>query len=202
MELILLSERTAEEYREALEQSLDQADCTIQLVVSLREFAESTATPGFQEHVLFGELAQQVNEELHELAAARGVGTEYEGTSGLYVLIDPDRLRQVLLKIYESVIRRTPSGARIQINVSDTDGKACLRIQASECQPFHHELVQESENLTPGAIFSQGAKADGLSWIIAKRFVEALGGTMKINSNHLQDLSLRICFPLEEQFFN
>ncbi len=202
IELILLSERTAGEYRGALEQSLEQTDGIIQLIISLREFAESTAAPGFQEHVLFGELAQQIQEELHELAVSAGVQTEFEGTSGLYVLTDPDLLRQVLLKIYESIIRSTPPGGSILFNVLQTDGRACLRIHASGSKPLPREVLRECETLTPGAIFSQGAKANGLGWIIQKRSVEALGGTLEITSNHSQTLSLRICFPLEEQFFS
>ena len=200
IELSLIAEHTKDEYWGALEQSLSLTDRLIQLVVLLREFADSAVVPTLQEHVLFGEVAQEIEEELGDLAASRGVRTVFMATSGLCVLTDPDRLRQTLSKIYETVIGSVSSGAILKFDVSESDRKACLSICTPEFNRPPRGTCRKPDAITPGGIFSQAAKDDGLEWIIIRRLVETLGGTLEMTDHNSQGYHLHIRFPLAEEF--
>jgi hypothetical protein len=176
IELTLLAERKTEEYCGALQQALDQTDRIVQLVVSLREFAESAIPSSLEERVLFGEV-----------------------TTGLYVQTDPDRLRLALQRTFDRVIRSSPPASHIQSRVSAVNDRACLSIDAPKFNSGHPEALSEGKTDTPGGVFAQAAKANSLDWIITRRLIEGLGGTSQMTNGDSQGHHLQIFFPIANE---
>lgn len=127
-------------------------------------------------------LLEDLAGQFGRLAAEKGVELSIPQPQGA-VLGDPTRLRQVILVLLDNALRHTPEGGRISITtrslskqveiiVSDT-GRG---IPAAAIPHIFDRFYQASQ---PG---EEGARSNGLGLSIARGLIDAMGGSITLES--------------------
>jgi signal transduction histidine kinase len=196
IELGLMGKRTAADYRSLLEQSLQLADMIVQLVVSLRDLAESGASGGSPQTVSLGALAAELLAEMGCLAESRELRLQLRADQAVKVRADPDRLRDALQSLLAWIIQNSAGGDVVAMEVSASDGEAWVSLSPSRLDLQYLRIKMLEDITTPGLLFSHAAKNGALGWAITQRLVDAMGGRLKILSNESEGGCIRACFPL------
>jgi signal transduction histidine kinase/integral membrane sensor domain MASE1 len=110
-------------------------------------------------------------------------------------MLDREKLEQVIVKLLSNAIKFSPAGEEIVI-LARQDGRD-TEIEVSDrgigIHPDDHERIFDSfEQVYTTGEHSQGT---GLGLTVAKRFVEAQGGTISVRSNHGQGATFHIRIP-------
>jgi PAS domain S-box-containing protein len=138
------------------------------------------------EPVRVGDAVQRVLDLARPLATARGIGLE---TTGLalhprHLWADQQRLQQVLLNLVSNGIKYNREGGRLtvscevveegrlRITVTDTGTGIPPALRARLFQPFDRLGAEQ-----------RGVEGTGLGLALSKRLVEAMGGTIGVESN-------------------
>ncbi len=161
------------------------------------------------EPVAVAEVAQECLSLVRQQAAERGVRCENlcgdpEPGAARYVLADRQRLRQVLLNLLSNGVKYNREGGRLRI--------ACRRVQASGGGESHlrvevsdtgaglsadevARLFTPFERLSAEKSFTEGT---GLGLALSKGLVEAMQGTIGVESIPGEGSTFWLCLPLAE----
>lgn len=119
-----------------------------------------------------------IHAELDLLARAKQVTFEFRPHPAIFIVADPVRLQQIMFNLISNAIKFTPAGGRVWVEakplarqVEVTVGDSGVGIQASEQDHVFDEFRRSG----------QGGGA-GLGLPIAKRLVEAHGGSIRFES--------------------
>jgi signal transduction histidine kinase len=196
IELALLGKRSASEYRSALEESLQLADRIVQLIVSLRDLAESSALVGPRQSVALDQITREIQAEAQGLAESRGVHLQLTTEGGVDICVDPGRFREALQNLFTWVIQNSAGGGVIEMEIAASSDEAhlCLRPPRWDLQYLQVKMLEDIPN--PGLLFSHAAKTGALGWAINRRLVESLGGKLEIVTEGLDTGCIRARFPL------
>lgn len=174
------------EQRELLGEVLTSSRHLVQLINDILDLAkvESGTFSLRPEPTDVGEVAREVCDAMRPLAEVKGIRLSIRVASLPLVLLDPERLRQVLLNYASNAVKFTPSGGRIEIRVA-LAGADHLRLEvrdtgigiATEDIP---KLFSEFVQLDAGA--TRGHKGTGLGLALTKRLVEAQNGSVGVTS--------------------
>ena len=133
------------------------------------------------------ELAPVIRDALEAIrpaATAKHVGVSAELAMGTgTVMIDPDRIRQVVWNLLTNAVKFTPSGGRVDVELGRLDGAVEIRVRDSgqgiepDFLPHVFERFRQADSSHARA---QGGIGLGLA--IAKQLVELHGGTIDADS--------------------
>ena len=196
LELALLADSDAQEYRRAIQQSLAQAEGLVQLFKSYRAWAEGGTSDLVNDEVGVGELVRMVLEQLRPLSDSRRLAVHVESGDNCLVQTDPARLLVALRLGLLRAIQQSPTGGKLEASLSTEEGSACLTIsataqQAEVCSPPERAEIPERESQRVLAPNSEEG-----DWTPLRRAVEALGGSVLIISAETPTLICKICLPL------
>lgn len=122
-----------------------------------------------------------------------------ETESGLMVLTDRQRLRQVVLNILSNAIKYSASGTSVAVSV-DTGRKDDLVIAIKD-QGYGMSVAEVRQALTPfgrtESATSTGEQGTGLGLPITRHLMQVLGGDLQIDSVKGQGTTVRILIPAE-----
>ncbi len=196
MELALQKRCRVAEYRATLEEAMEQADRMVWLARSLRELADSVDPGGVKETVWLETVVKEVTDDLRPLAEARGLSLAFECEGDLCVSANSVRLQQAILNLVGRAINHSPKAGRVRVSLSNSNGEACLSIfdQGPGIPPA--ELEYLFEPFRRHAATSPCDDAESMGLAIAKRVVEAVGGTIQVESKVGQGSCFRIHLPL------
>jgi PAS domain S-box-containing protein len=120
--------------------------------------------------------------KMTEMAEAKALDLTIDGESGLVVVADPLRLRQVLLNLLSNAIKFTDSGEvrigatgmgdEVRVDVTDTG----VGIDAEDLQRMFEEFTQAKTGR------SRSAEGTGLGLPISRRLTELMGGRIEVVS--------------------
>ena len=141
------------------------------------------------EPTLVAAIATEVNDLLHPRAEAKGIQLKLEVNpeiAGEVTMVDPVRLRQLLLNLAGNAVKFTESGSvRVSVAPRNRDGGRWIRFAVKDTGPGM--TPEDQERLFKS--FSQldnsntrRAGGTGLGLAICRELVQMMGGTIGLNS--------------------
>jgi signal transduction histidine kinase len=126
------------------------------------------------------EVASAAVDSLRSLAAERNLAVTLEAQSNDNVLLDPARLRQVVLNYLSNAIKFTPEGGLVQVRVLREADELLLEVidTGDGIAPEDQERVFGEFEQLHGAAYG----GTGLGLAVTKRIIEAQGGTVGVRS--------------------
>jgi signal transduction histidine kinase len=129
--------------------------------------------------------------------AARGQGVNFEATTpaGASVHCDPGRTRQVLYNLLSNAVKFTPSGGRVSLQVTASDGTLELAVADTGIgipEDRQDRVFGAFERLHEGRSQATGT---GLGLALTKRLVELHGGTIDFSSREGAGTTFRVRLP-------
>ena len=120
-------------------------------------------------------------DSLRSLAAERDLAVTLEAQSIDNVLLDPARLRQVVLNYLSNAIKFTPEGGLVQVRVLHELDELVLEVidTGGGIAPEDQERVFGEFEQLHGAAYG----GTGLGLAVTKRIIEAQGGTVGVRSS-------------------
>jgi signal transduction histidine kinase len=182
LELGLLTEGSAADYRLALQESLAQADSLAKLLASLRDLVDAEASGNLAEPTPLELLVQAASQEMRPWATSLGLTLHLESAGHCTVRADSRWLRQAIYRVIHRAIERSPEGGTVLISLSQTDYQAFLRVSDQGPAAPPGELDHLSQVASLGELFSDAAKRATLEWALAKHIFEVQGGTVRVES--------------------
>jgi len=143
--------------------------------------------------VMVGDLIKSTLGFLQPLMDQRKIHLELECRDNIPASLDPDMLRQILNNLVTNALQALPQGGRLRVQSDSDDGSVSL-------------IVRDDGSGIPevevGRIFDSGfttsEKGHGLGLAIVKRFVEAQGGSIKVESGENWGTQFLLTFPVGE----
>ncbi|HEY1111713.1 MAG TPA: ATP-binding protein, partial [Opitutaceae bacterium] len=194
---VLSRERTAAEYREAIEICREAAQEMKRLTESLLELARFDAGQETLRRQPFdlAVVAQAAVDLMRPLAVERNIKVEVAcapaSASG-----DPDRLRQVAVNLLQNAVRYNRDGGEIRVTTSATEHEAVLTVSdtgggiAAEALPHVFERFYRADKAR-----SRAQGGTGLGLAICKAIVAAHGGSIAIESEVGKGTTLTVRLP-------
>lgn len=107
--------------------------------------------------------------------------------------LDPDRINQVLLNLYLNAIEAMEPGAKLQIEIFDSDGNGELIIRVSDTG---RGIVKADLPKIFDPYFTTKSSGTGLGLAIAHNIVEAMGGTIEVKSEAGNGTAFTLRLPM------
>ena len=113
------------------------------------------------------------------------------------VVIDPDRVAQVVANLLENALRYTPEGGSVRVGIEELGGYAIVRVAddgpgIEECDlPHIFERLYVTRRYRP--VRPEGS---GLGLAIVKQLVDAMGGSASVDSSPGKGSTLEIRLPV------
>ncbi|TKI55870.1 cell wall metabolism sensor histidine kinase WalK [Brevibacillus antibioticus] len=193
---------TPEEHKELAQIIYDESARMTKLVNELLSLARMEAghVELFQETMELRPYLERIQRKFTNLAREREIQLCLEvSTTHTHVLMDPDRMEQVLTNLIDNALRHTPSGGSVTIRAR---GDKTLLVEVSdtgsgipqEDLPFVFERFYKADKArTRGRL-----GGTGLGLAIAKNLIEAHGGTISVQSKLGEGTTFTIALMLHK----
>jgi two-component system sensor histidine kinase HydH len=112
------------------------------------------------------------------------------------VFVDPDRINQILLNLYLNAIESTDAGGELDVKLSYIKGEKDIEIQVSDtgCGIQKDDLAKIFD-----PYYTTKSSGTGLGLAIAHNIVEAMGGTIKVESQPGKGTTFILVLPINEE---
>ncbi|MCC6238036.1 MAG: ATP-binding protein [Dehalococcoidia bacterium] len=128
------------------------------------------------------------------LAAGTGVALTLAIPESLPALeVDPARIRQVFANLVDNALRHTPADGRVRVAAGVHGGELVVRVEDSGPGIPPALLARVFERFVKG----EESRGAGLGLAIAKRLVDAHGGTIEASSEPGQGAVITVRLPVE-----
>jgi CheY-like chemotaxis protein len=147
------------------------------------------------------EIVDQILTMFRQNASAKGIDlrAEYDGVADLPLMVDPVRVRQILINLVSNAVKYTDSGGivvRIDCRPNGRDGRCDLRAEVADSGTgiAAHQLGVIFEPFEQGdSPDGKAREGTGLGLSIARRLAALMGGSLRAESA----LGEGSCFVLE-----
>ncbi len=194
------SDRSAEEYREALVRVRDQAVQTTRLVKDLLLIARAEEANLHMERRTL-DLVALIREACTDFRSAlskKNLTLLQELPPGpLRTKGDPDRLRQVFAIVLDNAIRYSNRDKELSIHLEHRDGRVAIKIRDRGARLSPEETARVFERFFRGDEAAQKSDGSGLGLPVAKAIVEAHDGTIELCSE-TDGVSVLVQLPVLE----
>ena len=118
-------------------------------------------------------------------AVAKGLGLVLTATTPLRLVVDPTRLRQVLINLLGNAIKFTSSGL-IELRLQKMEGGVSIRLEVADTGPgiqaqHRDRLFQTFERVNAEAV--SGIEGSGVGLALAARLTRLMGGRIGYDDN-------------------
>ena len=194
----LARERTAEEYREAVETCLETAQQMRRLSESLLEIARFDVGQEMlcREPVDLAGEARHCAELLKTIAAELGVEIECD-LAPTVCTGDPARIRQVITNLIANAIHHNRENGRVRVVTSQEDDSGCVSISdtgpgiADEDLPHIFERFYRADRAR-----GRASGRSGLGLAICRSIVSAHGGLIEVTSQQGTGTTFAVRLPI------
>ncbi len=184
VQLLMMRRRSEGEYVAGLEQVLEDNDRVEALVSRMLELARFEQA--VEEAAPLLDLADAVRHAcamMESVAAARDVRLDVDACEGVMVRLQPDRAETLLTNLLSNAIRHSAAGAVVSVMVGREADSGLVTVEDSgsgiraEALPHVFERFYRDD-----ASRSRASGGTGLGLAICKSIVEAVGGSIHIES--------------------
>ena len=149
------------------------------------------------------EIVDQVLTMFKQTCADKGISlrADFDGRSELPVMVDPVRLRQVLINLVSNAVKYTEKGGvvvRVACHPGNEDGRCDLRIEVLDSGTGipAHQLGMIFEPFEQGdSIDGKNREGTGLGLSIVRRLAELMGGELQAESTVGEGSLFRMDIP-------
>ena len=193
--------RSADEYREAVEENLKTAVQMKGLAEALLELARLDSKQPRTDRLTFelSELVQACANRLQTLAAKKDI-TFHLGLEEVAIHASPVRIRLVITNLLENAIYYTGEGGRIAITLTSVDDHCVLAVADNGCgiDPKHLPHIFE-RFYRADTSRTRGAGRYGLGLTICQAVVQAEQGEISVRSIPGQGTTFSVRLPRSPQ---
>ncbi len=199
LEVGLRKSRSAEEYREMLEDCRESGLQMNQLVERLLKLARLDAGADLvrPREVDVAALADQCATLVRPLVEARGLTLRVHHDGPALLMADPDKLREVVTNLLHNAIQYNRPDGAIDIAVGSRDGELRIEVRdtgvgisAEARQRIFERFYREDPSR-----HAEGLHA-GLGLAIVKGYVDLMGGGIEVESQVGAGTTFRVCLPV------
>ena len=183
-ELALQSSRSAEEYRDALVECVEEADRVRSLLDALMDLAEAeTGAMRLQrDDITLAELVQDAIDLYSELAEEKALHLTLDaGPDVPPITGDRVRIRQAIANLIDNAVKYTPSGGRITVTVRPAQDGAEISVIDTGPGILPEDRERIWERLYRGDA-SRSQRGLGIGLSLVRAIVEAHGGRATVES--------------------
>src|SRR5215472_5574406 len=180
--------RSSEEYREGLDEALEDMARLEKLLHSMLRLAraEQWAAGNLRRDlasVEIGMTCQAAMERVHAVADQRGVFLDFLAKSTIRMVADPDDLELVWSNLLENAIRFSPDRGTVRLTMRSDDRRGYVEVADDGPGIPAAELPHIFERFHRGdASRTRNTGGYGLGLAISKAIVQAYGGTIELHS--------------------
>jgi signal transduction histidine kinase len=198
LEVGLRKPRSAEEYREMMEDCRASGEQMNQLVERLLKLARLDAGADVvrPREVDVAALADQCANLVRPLVEARGLTLGVHHVSPAPCVADPDKIREVVTNLLHNAIQYNRPHGSIDLTVLSRDGVLSIEVRdtgigiSAEAQSRIFERFFRSDP----SRHAEGLHA-GLGLAIVKGYVDLMGGRIEVQSQQGEGTTFRVCLP-------
>jgi signal transduction histidine kinase len=182
--------------REALENTVEEADRVIALLASLLDISEAeTGTMRLAlEQVSVATIAAETIDLYEDTAEEHEVSLTSDVPADLHVRADRQRLRQVLANLVDNALKYTPAGGRVALTATPGNGVVKLTVSDTGAGIAAADLPRIWERLYR-ADSSRNEPGLGLGLSLVKAVVNAHGGYVDVKSTVGEGSTFTVTLP-------
>jgi two-component system OmpR family sensor kinase len=195
LELALEFSTTQEEYRQGIQEAMEQADRMIRLKQVFTELAgRHDLTAGAQRAEVTGLLLDALQDSL-PVAERLGVRVETSCPVPMHAVVNVPRVTQALSQLLNAVLEYSPSGSTVLISCAVEKGQAMVTYSNSRGTIPAAELPRLFDAFAASRVRSSAE--DSSVWLaLARKIVEVSGGTVRVQNTSPEGFCLVIRLPL------
>jgi signal transduction histidine kinase len=191
LEVTLHKDRPVEEYRELMQDLLEQVESLAGLVNSLLLLAEGDAGRLHRQGATarIDQVLERTVEMFTPVAEQKGVTLHLDSLPHLTVVGEPARLRQVLSNLLDNALKFTPPGGRIDCSLKPDSPlhPAWVELEVADTGPGVAEQSLEKvfdrfNRTDPAHLPMQPKIGSGLGLSICRAIVKAVGGSIRMEN--------------------
>ncbi|WP_304511202.1 ATP-binding protein [Anoxybacillus sp. ST4] len=151
-----------------------------------------------KERVPLRSYTERIIHKFQALAKEKGVRLLVDINEEFVVLLDPDRIEQVLTNLIDNALRHTDDGGEVRVIVDGDEEAVRISVRdsgsgiAEEDLPFVFERFYKADKAR-----TRGRSGTGLGLAIAKNIVEAHKGTIAVHSKLGEGTMFTFTLPLK-----
>jgi signal transduction histidine kinase len=198
-DLALRKERTAAEYRAALETIAAEADALEALTRDLLAVARADANGGgavAHASIDLGDVAANAAQRLAVLAAARNVRVHVDAAPKTFVLGERDGLTRAVITVLHNAIKYASDSGTVDVRVA-RDGDVAELSVSDDGRGFSDEALRRAFDRFWRDDDTRAGPGTGLGLAIAKVTAERFGGTIAIANGPAAGAVVRLRFPAQ-----
>jgi signal transduction histidine kinase len=194
LELALELSTTPEEYRQGLQEAMEQANRMVQLYAALHELSGRHDLTAGAERAEVGSVLQAALEHSRALAESRGVIVETNFPVPLYAVVSVPRMVQSLGHLLDAFLEYSSAGSKMVISCLQSNGHAVTTFSNGDGAIPASDLPRLFDAFFAS---SRASAVDSSVWkALARRVVEATGGSVRAENTAPQGFRFLIRLPL------
>jgi signal transduction histidine kinase len=186
--------------REALATCLEESERILSMLDAVMDISEAeTGTMRLDlSRATLSTLAAEVLAVYEDIAEDKNIRLTSDVESGLTVVADARRLRQVLANLVDNAIKYTPSGGQVTVRARQDVGDVRIDVVDTGIGIPPHDLPRIWERLYRGDQ-SRAERGLGLGLSLVRAIVAAHGGTVEVVSEPGRGSTFTLRLPADRQ---
>ena len=174
------------EQREILSEAMENVQRLNNTVSSLLDISkiESGKMDWKAESVDICKLVSDTVSNCKALARDKGISLDYEvGQRSIEILVDPDKIKQVLINLISNSLKFTPEGGWVKVRCAEEKGEILVSVEDCGVGIAQEDIPKLFDKFTQfGRKAGPGEKGTGLGLAISKKIVELAKGRIRAES--------------------
>ena len=201
-EVALSRARTPQEYRQALESSLEESGrlgSTIESLLFLAR-AENPYTQVRRERVDLSREMERAREFYEPVMAEKGITLEVNGAAAaVHASLDRTLVQRAIYNLLDNALAHTPGGGTIALSLTQRDGEVAVSVRDTGCGIPQEHLPRVFDRFYRcDRSRTAGAGGAGLGLSIVQSIVRLHGGSARIASPTSGGTEVTLTFPVAD----